>query len=165
MTARPESIPAPLKMLPPAPTLEKRADGTVILGCGEPLGPYARSMGDFVERWAAERPSVIYLAQRSGDGWRTLTWSEVRQQIRRIGSALVERRLSPERPLVVLSDNSIEHALLTLASLYVGTAIAPVSPSYSLLSKDFKKLRNVFALLEPGMVFVDDAERYAPAIE
>jgi feruloyl-CoA synthase len=155
---------APLKMLPPKPTLERRADGTILLGCGEPLRAYARSMGDFLERWAAERPSAIYLAQRADDGWRTLTWSEVRKQVRRIGTALLERGLSPERPLVVLSDNSIEHALLTIASLYVGITVAPISPSYSLMSKDFRKLRNVFALLEPRMVFVDDAERYAPAI-
>jgi feruloyl-CoA synthase len=155
---------APLKLLPPKPTLERRADGTIILGCGEPLRAYARSMGDFLERWAAERPSAIYLAQRSADGWRTLTWGEVRKQVRRVGTALLESRLSPERPLVVLSDNSIEHALLTIASLYVGVTIAPISPSYSLMSKDFKKLKNVFALLEPGMVFVDDADRYAPAI-
>jgi len=155
---------APLKMLPPKPTLECRADGTILLGCGEPLRAYARSMGDFLERWATERPSAIYLAQRADDGWRTLTWSEVRKQVRRIGTALLERGLSPERPLVVLSDNSIEHALLTIASLYVGITVAPISPSYSLMSKDFRKLRNVFALLEPRMVFVDDAERYAPAI-
>lgn len=150
--------------LPARVDVERRSDGALIMRSPAPLGPYARSLGEYVVRWALEKPNAVFLAQRDGDRWRTLTWADAHTRVRRIGAALIRRKLSAERPVAILSDNSIEHALLTLACMHVGIPAAPISSAYSLLSKDFRKLRSVFALLDPGLVFADHAERFAPAL-
>ena len=85
--------------------------------------------------------------------------------MRRIGTALLARAPSPERPIVILSGNDIEHALLGLAAMYVGIPYAPISPPYSLISTDFGKLRHIFDLLTPGLVFAADGQHFARAIE
>src|SRR5262249_3468183 len=111
-----------------------------------------------LERWAMEKPNEVFLAQRSGDAWRKITWSETRRQVHALATALLTRGASVEHPVAVLSDNSIEHALITLATMHVGIPIAPVSPAYSLMSKDFAKLRKVIDLIEPRMAFVDNPQ-------
>lgn len=73
----------PLKFLPARVDVERRADGTLILRSPEPLRPYARCLGEYLERWAAEKPNEVFLAQRAGDTWRTITWSEIRRQVRK----------------------------------------------------------------------------------
>lgn len=144
--------------------LERRADGTLVLRSPEPLGSYARCLGEHLERWAKERPDAVYLAQRECDGWRKLSYAKVRTLVHRIATNLLGRNLSAERPVAILSENSIEHALLALASMHVGIPVVPVSTAYSLVSRDFKKLRAVFSLLTPELVFADDGQRFAPAL-
>ncbi len=154
----------PVNFLDAQVNVERRADGTLVLRSPEILAPYARCLGEFLERWAREKPEQIYLAQRDGDGWRTLTFGETRTQVRTIATVLLAHNLSATRPLAILSENSIEHALMGLAAMHVGIPYVPISASYSLLSRDFKKLRTIFSLLTPGLVFVDDGQRYAPAL-
>ncbi len=154
----------PVNFLPAKVDLERRADGTLVLRSPEPLGAYARCLGEHLERWAKERPETIFLAQRQSVDWRKLTYAEVRRLVRAIATNLLGRNLSAERPVAILSDNSIEHALLALASMHVGIPYVPVSAAYALVSRDFKKLRTVFSLLTPGLVLVDDAERFIPAL-
>jgi acyl-CoA synthetase (AMP-forming)/AMP-acid ligase II len=84
--------------------------------------------------------------------------------VRAIGQALLDRGLSQDRPLAILSDNDIEHALLALACMHVGIAYVPVSSAYSLLSADYAKLKQVLALLTPGLVYATDGARFAKAI-
>ena len=97
------------------------------------------------------------IAQRAPDGsWRRLTYGEARKRARRVAAALLERRLSAERPLAVLSGNDIEHALLELAAMYIGMPYAPVSPAYSLVSTDFAQLRRVMELITPGLVYASN---------
>jgi feruloyl-CoA synthase len=84
--------------------------------------------------------------------------------VRRLGQALLGRRLSTERPLAILSGNDLEHALLALAALHVGVAYAPISPAYSLVSRDFGKLRVIIDLLTPGLVFAASGRAYEAAI-
>ena len=98
-------------------------------------------------------------------GWRKLTYAETLERVRRIGAALLQRELSPERPVAILSGNDIEHALIGLAAMYVGVPYAPISPAYSLISQDFGKLRSIIDLLTPGLVFAADGEPYRRAIE
>lgn len=150
--------------LPARVNVERRADGTLVLSSPEPLGDYARCLGAYLEHWAQARPTQVYLAQREGDGWHTLTYAETLQQVRALGTALLQRGLSAERPLAILSENSLAHALLALAAMHVGIPYVPISTAYSLMSKDHQKLRGVFALLQPGMVFVEDGQRYAAAL-
>jgi feruloyl-CoA synthase len=153
-----------VNFLPARVAVERREDGVVVLRSPEPLAPYARCLGEYLARWARERPNQLYLAQRDGEKWRSLTFAQAYQQTRAIASALLPFKLSAERPLAILSENSLEHALLALAAMEVGVPYAPISPSYSLLSRDYQKLRAVFALLTPGLVFVDDAARYQSAL-
>jgi feruloyl-CoA synthase len=107
----------------------------------------------------------VLFAQRDGAGWRTLTYRQALERARRVGEYLLQKKLSPERPLVVLSGNDIEHALLHLGAMYVGVPYAPISPAYSLLSSDFAKLRAIFELLTPGLAFVSSKTMFRKAID
>lgn len=153
-----------VNFLPARVNVERRGDGTLVLCSPEPLSDYARCLGEYVEHWAKERPDQVYLAQRGGNNWLALTYTETLQQVRALGTALLQRGLSAERPLAILSENSLAHALLALAAMHVGIPYVPISTAYSLMSKDYQKLRSVFALLQPGLVFVEDGQRYAAAL-
>ena len=132
---------------------------------GRPLAAYHDRLGEALAKWAKERPDHVFLAQRdANDAWRKLTYAQVLDQVERIGAALLRRGLSAERPIAILSGNSIEHALLALAAMHVGIPYAPISPAYSLLSSDFGKLRMIMELLTPGMVFAADGQAFGRAI-
>ena len=134
---------------------EHRPDGAIVLRAPGELPPYPPRLTDRLELWAAAAPGRVLFAQRSTEGWRTVTYAQALEQARRIGAYLLQKGLSAERPLVVLSANDLEHALLHLGALYVGIPYAPVSPAYSLLSTDFAKLRYIRELLTPGLVFAN----------
>lgn len=143
--------------------------GVQYLQADQPLGAYAHRMNDRLVHWAAVAPDRTFVARRarnadgsSGD-WVRISYREALHTARAIGQALLQRGLSPERPVALLSENSLEHAMLALGCLYVGIPYCPVSPPYSLVSKDFEKLRHVMATLTPGLVFATDT-RYANAI-
>src|SRR4029453_4192993 len=144
---------------------ECRSDGTMLLRSPHPLAPYPAKLTERLEYWAATAPARPFLAQRTPSGWRKLGYGETLDCVRRIGAALLRRDLSPERPLVILSGNDIEHALLGLAAMYVGIPYAPISPAYALMSNDFGKLRSIIDLLTPGLVFAAAGQTYARAID
>ncbi|MFN3656157.1 MAG: feruloyl-CoA synthase [Pseudolabrys sp.] len=147
-------------------TLERRADGTLLMRAPEPLGPYPRKITERLEYWAKAAPDRVFMAQRDASGgWRSVTYAQALREARAIGQALLARKLSPERPIAILSGNDIEHALIALGALYVGVPYAPISPAYSLVSQDFARLRAIFELITPGLVFAADGETYARAIE
>ena len=149
-----------------AVAVERRPDGTIYLKNTHPLGPYAQRLTDRLHHWAATAPQRTFLAERGPDGqWRRITYSETLDQVRAIGAALLSRGLSVERPLMILSGNDLEHALLGLAALYVGVPYTPLSPAYSLISTDFSKLRHIVDLTTPGLVFASDGERFGRAID
>jgi feruloyl-CoA synthase len=137
-------------------------------GEGE-LGEHASRMTDRLVHWAETQPDRVFIARRrrNPDGstgeWRKVSYGEALQCARSIGQALLDRGLSAERPVAILSENSLEHALVALGALYAGIPHCPVSPAYSLVSQDFEKLRHVLHTLTPGLVFASDA-RYAKAI-
>ncbi|RYF30586.1 MAG: feruloyl-CoA synthase, partial [Comamonadaceae bacterium] len=143
--------------------LRDGAPGTRYLMAETPLAPCGDRMIDRLVHWAATAPDRTFIARRerlpdgsTGD-WQRVSYAEALQHARRIGQALLDRGLSADRPLAILSENSIEHALLALGSLYVGVPHCSVSPPYSLISQDFDKLRHVFGTLTPGLVFASDA--------
>jgi feruloyl-CoA synthase len=118
-----------------------------------------------LEHWAKLTPDAIFLAKRGPDGaWRTLRYGETLATVRNIGQALLDRPLSADRPLAILSGNDLEHGLLALAAMHVGVPYAPISPAYSLVSKDFGKLKHVLGLLTPGLVFAAKGTAFAKAI-
>ena len=154
-----------MKLAPAKVELEKRADGSMLLRSPQKLGAYARCVTEWLVQWSDRAPERVFLAERGkGDSWRKLTYREAYGAVRRIAQALLDRNLNAERPVAILSDNSIDHALLTLGAMHVGVPVAPVSPAYSLMSKDFGKLKSIFELVKPGLVFAADPQRFAPAL-
>jgi feruloyl-CoA synthase len=145
--------------------IERRADGTSILRSPEPLAAYPAKLTERFAHWARTAPDRVFIAERDPAGaWRKLTYGEAFARFRAIAQALLDRGLSPERPVAILSDNDVEQALLALAALHVGVPFAPVSSAYSLVSTDHEKLRYVFDLLTPGLVFAADGAKFARAI-
>jgi feruloyl-CoA synthase len=148
----------------PRVELERCADGATILRSPEPLRPFARAVGEWLVQWASQAPERCFLAERSGDGWRRVTYAEALEAVRRIGESLLARGLTPSTPVAILSDNSINHALLALGAMHAGLPAAPISSAYSLVSKDHAKLKGIFKLLQPGLAFAEDEQRFAPAL-
>jgi feruloyl-CoA synthase len=154
-----------LRFAPPKVEVEKRADGTTLLRSPQKLGPYARCVTEWLVQWSDRAPDRVFLAERSPSGsWRKLTYRETYGAVRRIAQALLDRGLGPERPVAILSDNGVDHALLALGAMHVGIPVAPVSPAYSLMSKDFGKLKYIFDLVRPGLVYTADPQKFAPAL-
>jgi feruloyl-CoA synthase len=153
-----------LRYAPAQVTVEKRADGALLLRSPQPLKPYARAVGDWLVHWDRHAPDRCFLAERQGEGWRRVSYRQALQDARRIGQALLDLGLGPERPVAVLSDNGVDHALLALGAMHAGVPVAPISPAYSLMSKDYAKLRYIFELLRPGLVFAAEPEKFAPAL-
>jgi feruloyl-CoA synthase len=153
-----------LRFAPAQVQLERRSDGTLLLRSPQKLAPYARAVGEWLVHWAAAAPERVFLAERAGEGWRRLTYREALSTVRRVGQALLERGLGAERPVAILSDNGIDHALLALGAMHVGVPVAPVSPAYSLMSKDFAKLKHIFELVRPGLVYAADADKFGAAL-
>ena len=154
-----------LRLAPARVDVERRADGAILLRSPRKLGAHARAAGEWLVHWARAAPERTFLAERRGDGWRRVGYREALDLARRIGQGLLARGLSASRPVVILSDNSIDHALLALGAMHVGVPVAPVSPAYSLMSGDFAKLRTIFGLLRPGLVWTADAGKFAPALD
>jgi len=155
----------PISFGNPAVTVERRADGTIYLRPVETLGDYPVRITDRLHHWAAAAPNRTFMAERTADGgWRELTYAQLLASSRAIASALLTRGLSAEKPIVILSGNSIDHALMVFGALYAGIPFCPVSPAYSLVSKDYGKLAFLMKLLTPGLVFADDAALFADAL-
>src|SRR5437879_11432551 len=153
-----------LRFAPAKVQIERRADGAVILRSPLKLGGHARAVGEWLERWARENPERTFLAERRDGAWRKLGYREALGLVRRVGQGVLDRGLDARRPVAILSDNSVDHALLALGAMHVGVPVAPVSPAYSLMSKDFAKLKAIFELLRPGLVWTADPEKFAPAL-
>src|SRR3954449_13629356 len=143
-------------LAPPRITAED-APGGVILRSGMPLEPYEPSLGVLLRRWAREAPDRVFLAERAGEEWVNLTWGEANRKATSIAQALLDRGLGPQRPLLILSGNSLDHALLTLGGFLAGVPVVPVSPAYSLMSQDFGKVKHIAGLVRPGLVYAADA--------
>lgn len=155
---------AALDFARPEVTVEQREGGVLVLRSAQRLAPYSRCVGEWLLHWARETPQACFLAERSAAGWRRVSYQEALDQTRQIGSALLRRGLGAERPVAILSDNSVDHALLTLGAMHVGVAVAPISPAYSLMSQDHLKLRGIVELLRPGLIYVADGVRFALAL-
>ena len=141
-------------------------DGAIRLRTIEPLPPYPDRVQDHLFHWAKAAPTRIFLAERrpGQEGWASVTYSEAADQVRHIAAALAQRPLSAQRPIVILSGNAIEHQILSLAAMTAGIPFAPISVAYSLVSQDLGKLRHILKLLDPGLVYVSNAEVFKRAL-
>jgi feruloyl-CoA synthase len=146
--------------------VDRRDDGTIVMRSRVPLNPYPDHVPSLLRRWGTEAPERTWLAQRRGPerAWRRVSYGEGLATVDAVSQALIDRGLGPDRPVMILSANSLEHALLTMAAMQVGAPAAPVSPAYSLVSRDHAKLRHVFELVRPGLVFVQDGPPFDRAL-
>jgi len=145
---------------------DHRDNGIVYVRSTDPLREYPARVTDRLEQWAQRAPERVFLAQRAGDGsWQTTTYSDALRRLQRLAAGLLKNGLSPARPLIILSGNSVEHGLLALAAMYAGIPYAPIAPSYSLAVKDFVALRHVWKNLEPGMAFAQNGEQFSSALK
>src|SRR6478609_449261 len=155
----------PISFGTPAVTIERRDDGTIYLRPKAQLSDYPVRLTDRLHHWAKAAPDRVLMAERNAArGWRQITYAELLVSSRHIASALLARGLSAEKPVVILSGNSIDHALIAFGALYAGIPFCPVSPAYSLVSRDYGKLSYLMKLLTPGLVFADDAGKFADAL-
>jgi feruloyl-CoA synthase len=144
---------------------ERRADGSMLLSSTEPLEAHPPSMAHAFRANAAAHPERLLAAERDGAGWRELTWGQARVAADAIAQALLDRGLGPDRPLMILSGNSLDHLQLLLAGYTAGIPVLPVSAAYSLLSRDHERVRQIAALCHPGMVFAAEAGPYGSALD
>ncbi len=150
---------------PPLVVTEEVPDG-LVLRSPVALEQYDENVGALLRRWGTTHPDRLFLAERDAGGeWRRVNYGEALGRSWALGQALLERGLGDERPLMILSGNGIDHALLALAAQMVGVRVVPVSVAYSLMSKAFSKLRAIERLVEPGMVFATPGEPFAPALQ
>src|SRR5580700_1968191 len=155
----------PVKLGAPDVVIQQRADGAILMRSPQQLPPHPQKLTERLVHWARAEPERIFIAQRdAAGGWRKLTYAQTLAAVRAIAAALLERKLSPERPIAILSGNDIEHALLSLAAMHVGIPYAPISVPYSLLSQDFGKLKAIVDILTPGLVFAANGAAFARAI-
>lgn len=156
---------APVVFAPAAVTVTETPEGGYLLSSPLPLEPYEESLGVMLRRWAKESPDRIFLGERDVSGqWRLLTYGEAGNQADAIAQALIDRNLGPDRPVMILSGNSINHALVMLGGFIAGVPVAPVSVAYSLLSQDFVKLRSIFSEVKPALLYVERVDLFARAL-
>ncbi len=150
---------------PPRTLSTRRDDGSILLRCEQELGPYPRCIGVHLESWASEAPDRAFVLERSPDGgWSGRTYGEMLQAVKRIAGWLLGLGVTRERPVAILSDNSVSHAELSLAAMHIGMPVLPISPAYSLLSRDFVKLKAIVGATRPAVIFAESADRFEAAL-
>ena len=152
-------------LAPPRAVRVGLPDGSFVLRSPEPLRPYARCIGEWLERWAAATPHAPAFAERAPDGgWRRLSWAQARAAVGRIAQGLLALKLAPQAPIVVLSDNALDHLLLLLAGMHIGVPVCTVSSAYCRLTQDYTKIHGILNTLGPALVYASDAQVYGPAL-
>ena len=141
-------------------------DGVVHLKSTIKLKKCPHRMTHRLTHWATKTPDKVFLAQKNADGiWQTLTYAETLKKVRTIARYLIQTNVSDERPIAILSENSLEHALIALAALHIGVPYSPIAPAYSLKSTDFDKLKHTIKLLTPALIFVQNGKQYEAALK
>jgi feruloyl-CoA synthase len=146
-------------------TVDRRVDGSVLLHNPTPLTAVFDDAVAAVEHWARLAPDRIWLADRSGEGWRTLTYAEGHERIRAIAGGLVALGLHRGDPLLVLARNSIDHALIAFSAMSLGVPVAAVSPQYGLAGANLSRLAHAVELISPASVLVDDPADFSAALD
>ena len=143
---------------------EQRSDGTLLLRSNAEMGDVVDTSADWLHRWSDDAPERIFLAERSGAGWREETYQSTLQKVRAIAASLLARGMGPDTPILIMSGNGVDHGLLTLAAHYVGVPTAPIAEQYALIPAARERLEHAISLLKPHMVYVVDADKFAHAI-
>ncbi|MEY3038737.1 MAG: hypothetical protein RL143_1304 [Pseudomonadota bacterium] len=144
--------------------LTQLGEGAFTLESKQVLKAYQRCVGEWLEYWVQHKPDHVFLGEKHGDEWRKLTYGETRYRVGRIAQGLLDLGLNSEKPVVVLSENSIDHALISLAAMHVGIPVATVSSAYSTMDESCERLNGIIGALEPGLVFAENGMRYGNAL-
>jgi feruloyl-CoA synthase len=143
-----------------------KSGANTLLRCENELQAYGERLTDRLIHWAKTAPDRTWMARRGADGqWINISYQEAWDKAQRIGQSLLDMGLSVDRPVAILSENSLEHALIAIAAMTVGVPYCSVSPAYSLLSQDFEKLRHIFETITPGFVYASDWQKFGKAIQ
>jgi len=153
-----------------APRHVERVDlgqGAFELRCPEPLAPYARCIGEWLEQWARDTPDALAFAEPAGGGgWVKYSWAELRQRVGSVAQGLLNLNLPAGKPLAVLSDNSLDHLVLLLAGMHIGRAVCTVSSAYCRLAgTDFSRIHGILETLDPALVYGSDAKVYGAPLK
>ncbi len=143
---------------------EDRPDGSILLRSTYPLSPVVERTGDWLHQWAGEAPDRVFLAERSGAGWREESYADILEKVRAIGAALLARGMGANTPILIMSGNGVDHGILALAAQYVGVPVVPVAEQYSLIHGAHGRLREAINLIKPKMAYVVDADQYGEAL-
>ncbi len=143
---------------------EDRADGSILLRSRHPLSPAADRTGDWLHTWAESAPDRVFLAERSGAGWREETYAGILPQVRAVGAALLARGMGQDTPILIMSGNGVDHGILSLAAQFVGVPVVPVAEQYALVHGAHGRLREVVNLIRPRMAYVVDADQFGEAL-
>jgi feruloyl-CoA synthase len=143
---------------------EERSDGTLLLRSNAEMGDVVDTSADWLHRWSKEAPERIFLAERSGAGWREETYQSTLQKVRAIAASLLARGMGPDTPILIMSGNGVDHGFLTLAAHYVGVPTAPIAEQYALIPAARERLEHAISLVKPRMAYVVDADKFAHAI-
>jgi feruloyl-CoA synthase len=154
-----------VNILKPDVAVRRGSSGNIYLASSAPLGPYPERITQRLEHWAQAAPDRVFLAQRDASGaWACLNYAQALQRVRCLAQGLLDRQLSADRSLLILSGNSIEHALLAFAAMYAGVLYAPIAPAYSLQARDYTTLDAIFKRMRPGLVFAADGHAFERAL-
>lgn len=145
-------------------TLTDMGDGTLRLVPNKPMSVAVDKTGDWLHRWAEEAPGRVFLAERSGAGWREESYSAVLEKVRAIASSLLGRGLTGKTPILIMSGNGVDHGLMVLAAQYAGIPAVPIAEQYSLIHGAHGRLRHAIELVKPKMAYVSDAQQYGEAL-
>lgn len=151
----------------PSIKTQRRRDGSIVLRSLLTARTSAASIGDWLRHWADKAPGRTFIAERASSGgrWRRLSYAETHQRVQAIAGWILDRGLCADKPLAILSDNSVDHALMALGAIYVGVPVATISSAYSLISSDHQRLLSMVRLLEPGAIYVSDTQAFGPALK
>jgi feruloyl-CoA synthase len=161
----------PRMLAPPRTVKTDLGGGAFTLHSPDPLQPYARCVGEWLERWAVETPDAPAFGERatergSAGGWVLLRWGELRQRVGSVAQALLDMNLPSAQPIVVLSDNALDHLVLLLAGMHIGRPVCTVSSGYCRLARgDYTKIHAILQALQPALVYASDAATYGPALQ
>jgi feruloyl-CoA synthase len=150
----------------PKISVERRPDGSTLIRPQDRLGDYPTRMGDVFLEQAKSIPDRLFMASRASSGnWRKITYGEMGRLVRAIGQAVLDRKLGADRPVLIVAENGVDHALMAIGCLIVGVPFAPVSAAYARPGQGFTKLNYIIDLVRPGLIFVDNWPRYSGARE
>jgi len=146
--------------------MDRRPDGTIVLRSRVPPPDSEPSITAVLRKRAASHPDRPLAAQRDAeDRWTTLTYGEAEEKAAALAREFAALGLGPDKPLMILSGNSLEHLLVSLGAYAARAPVMPISVAYSLMSKDHARIKAIAELTEPGLVFADDAGPFARALD